>query len=56
MKCNFIHIKLKDKNNFNLNKDKIFELFKLSIENNANRLSYNKNEKISTNQNLEFIV
>ena len=31
MKCNFIHVKLKDKNNINLNIRKILEIFKLSI-------------------------
>ena len=34
MECNFIRIKLKNKSNINLNKNKILELFKLSIGNN----------------------
>ena len=54
MKCNFIHIKLKDKSFIDTNKEKkILEFTKLSIENNADELSYNK--KISSNQNLEII-
>ena len=52
MKCNFIHIKLKDKSFIDTNKEKkILEFTKLSIENNADELSYN----ISSNQNLEII-
>jgi len=52
MECNFIHIKLKDKNNNNLSKTKILELFKLSIGNNITNLNYNK---ISSNQNIQII-
>ena len=53
MKCNFIHINLKNKNNFS--KNKITELFKLSIENKIIDLCYNKNRKESSNKNLEII-
>ena len=35
MKCNFIHIKLKDENNINKNKN--LELFRLSIGNKYKR-------------------
>ena len=45
MKCNFILVKLKDKNNINLNKSKIHEIFKLSIGNNIKYFNYNKNKK-----------
>ena len=40
MKCNFIYIKLKDKNNINKN----LELFRLSFGNNITNLNYNKNK------------
>ena len=53
MECNFIHIKIKNKNN--LIKNKITELFKLSIENKIIGLCYNKNKKESSNKNLEII-
>jgi len=52
MKCNFIHIKLKDKNNININKD--LELFKLSFGKNITNLKYNKKKNYSK-QNLEII-
>ena len=55
MECNYIHIKLKDKRNINLNKNKILELFKLSIGNNIINLNYNKNTKKSSNQNIQII-
>ena len=55
MKCNFIHIKLKDKNNININKNKILELLKLSIGNNIINLDYDKNIKVSSKKNLEII-
>jgi len=54
MKCNFINISLKDKNNINLN-DKILELFKLSIGNSITNMIYNKKKKEDLNQNLEII-
>ena len=47
---NCIHIKLKDKSNINLNKNKIHELFKLSAGNNI----INKNKKESSNKNFEI--
>ena len=43
MECKYIHIRLKGKNNINLNKNKILKLFKLSIGNNKTNLYYNKN-------------
>ena len=49
MKCNFIHIKLKDKNNINKN----LQLFKLSFGKNIAKLNYNK--KDYSKQNLEII-
>ena len=55
MKCNFIHIKIKDKSNINLKNIKILELFKLSVGNNMYALYYNKNKKESSNKNLEII-
>jgi len=55
MKCDFIQIKLKDRNNIKLNKKILLKLFKLSIEDKANNLDYNKNKKISSKQNLEII-
>ena len=55
MKCNFIHIKLKDRNIYNLKYNKIQELFELSIGNNVKNLKYNENKKVSSNQNLEII-
>jgi len=51
----YIHIKLKDKNNKNLNKNKILELFKLSIGNNIIKLSCNKNKSKYSNQNIQII-
>ena len=53
MKCNFIHIKLKDRNK--INKNKILELLKLSFENKKSNLNYNINQKEYLNQNLEII-
>ena len=50
MKCNYIHLKTKDKSNINLNNNTILELFKLSAGNNINILNYKKK---STNKNLE---
>ena len=55
MKCNFIHIKLKDKNYIDLNRNRLLELVKLSIENNANYFYYNKNNAKSLNQDSETI-
>ena len=55
MKCNYIHLKIKDKNNNNFNNNKILELFKLSIGNNIYNFDYNKNKKESSNKNLEII-
>ena len=54
MKYNCIHFKLKDKNNINLNNNKILALFKLSVGNNINILDYNQNKKQSSNKNLEI--
>jgi len=45
MKCSFIHLKLKDKSNINKTNNKIFELFKLSIENNKINLNILKIKK-----------
>ena len=56
MKCNFIHIKLKDQDNISLNYNKIIELFKLSIGNNKIDFNYNKSKKESSNKNLVIIV
>ena len=50
MKCNFIHIKLKDENKINKNKN--LELFKLSIGNSKNNLNFNINNKEYSNKNL----
>ena len=55
MKCNFISVKLKDKNSINLYKSKFKELFKLSIGNNIKYFNYNKNKKAISNQNIEII-
>jgi len=55
MKANFIHLKFKDKNNINLNNNKILELFKLSVGNNIINLNYNNNKKESSNQRLDII-
>jgi len=54
MKCNFIYIKLKDKNNTTLNNNKILNLFKLSVGNNIINLNYNKNKKESSNQEINY--
>ena len=53
MKCNFIHIKLKYKNNINKIKD--LELFKLCFGKNITELNYNRNKKEYSKQNLEII-
>jgi hypothetical protein len=53
MKANLIHIKLRDKNEINLNR--ILELFKLSAENNSFNLNYNKNIKEYSNLNFGII-
>jgi len=55
MECKYIHIRLKDKNNIILNKNKILELFKLSIGNNIINLKYNKNKKESSSENIQII-
>ena len=53
MKCNFINIKIKDKNNFNFFNNKILDIFKLSFGNDINDFNYNINKK--ANNNLEII-
>jgi len=55
MKCNFIHVKLKDKNNINLNNKKFQEIFKLSIGNNIKYFNYKKNKEEISNKNIEII-
>ena len=50
MKCNFNHIKLKNKSNINLNNNQILELYKLSAGNNINIFDYNQNKKESSNK------
>ena len=55
MKCNFIHMKLKDKRKINLNINKVLELFKLSAGNNIINLNYNTNKKDFLNNNLGII-
>ena len=47
MKCNYIHIKLKNANNLSLKKKKILDIFKLSFKNDIITLNYNKNKKVS---------
>ena len=54
MMCNFINFKFKDKNFINLNNNKILELFKLSVGNSIYIKDYSKNEKESSNSNLEI--
>ena len=51
MNFNFIHLKFKNKNNIHSNKNKSFELLKLSVGNNI----INKNKKESSNKNLDII-
>ena len=53
MKCNFIHIKLKDQNNLTLNYSKILEIFKLSFGNDIIDLNYIQNK--NSNNNLQII-
>jgi len=55
MKCNFIHIKLRNRNTYNLKHNKILNLLELSAGNNIINIEYNKNKKVSSNQNLEII-
>ena len=55
MKFNFIHTKLKDNINIELNNNKMIELFKLSFGNNVNNLNYDKYKKESSKKNLEII-
>ena len=55
MKYNFIHIKLKDKDNFYLNNNKMNEIFKTSFGDNIINLYYNKNKKESSKKYLEII-
>ena len=55
MKCNFIHVKLKDKNNINLNNKRFQEIFKLSIGNNIKYFNYKKNKEEISNKNIEII-
>jgi len=52
MKCHYIHIKFKDKNNINLNNNKILESFKLSVGNNIYIKDYNQNKNKSSNKIL----
>ena len=55
MKCNFICVKLTDKNNINLNNEKIQEILKLSIGNkNIINFNYNKIKKEFSIQKLEI--
>jgi len=54
MKCNFIHIKLKDKSKISLNDNKVLDLLKLSFGNNITNLNYHKNKEDISNQNLRF--
>ena len=54
MKFNFFHFKLKDKDNINLNNNKILELFKLSVGNNIYYLDYNQNKKESPSKYLKI--
>ena len=49
MRCNFINIKVKDKNK------KILEIFKLSIGNTVKCLYYNNDKANNLNQNLKII-
>ena len=56
MKCDFIQIKLKDRNNIKLNKKILLKLFKLSIEDKANYLDYNKNKKISSTKFRNYLL
>ena len=49
MRCNFINIKVKDKN------QKILELFKLSVGNTVKCLYYNNNKTNNLNQSLKII-
>ena len=52
MKCNFIHIKKKDKKDINLNDNKTLQLFKLSFGNSITNLNYIENKKKYSSQNL----
>ena len=56
MKCNFIHMKLKDMSKLNLNNNKVLELFKLSIGNNIIKLNYSfiMNKKAHIKKILEI--
>ena len=54
MKFSYIHFKLNDKANINLNNNKILELFKLSAGNNVSVLDYNQNKKEPSNKNLKI--
>ena len=54
MKCNFINIRLKNKEDICLN-NKREKLFKLSVGNRITNLKYNKNKNESSNQNLKII-
>ena len=54
MKCNFIHVKLKDKNNIKLNNKKFQEIFKLSIGNNIKYFNYKNNKEEISNKNIEI--
>ena len=52
MKCNFIHIRMKDKRDINLNDNKELQLFKLSVGNSITNLKYFKNKNKCSSQNL----
>ena len=54
MKCNFINVKLKDRNFININKNKVKEIFNLSLGNNIIYFNYNENKEEISNQNLEI--
>ena len=54
MRCNFICVKIKEKNNINLNNGKIQEIFKLSIGNKRIYLNYNKTKKDYSKQNMKI--
>jgi len=55
MEFNCLYIKLNDKININLNKNKITQLIKLSFGNNIIYLNYNKKKKESSNKYIKII-
>ena len=55
MNFKFIHLRMKSKNNININNNKILEFLKLSFGKKIINLNYNNNKQEFSNQNFGII-